>query len=773
MSIIGSELLLGSAADTGYQISRSLRFNSADSTSLSRTFSTPTSQGTYTFSFWCKRTSASGAQHIFGVDSSNCWRFNSEFLSMTVSGTQQLLTDAVFRDFSAWYHIVFTQSGTLHTIYVNNVSVASGTFTNTSINSAAVHRIGGNSAQFFNGYLADIHFIDGQALTPSSFAETNATTGQWVPKAYNGSYGNNGFQLKFADNSSNTATTLGKDTSGNGNNWTPNNLSVTAGVGNDSLVDSPTSYGGDSGAGGEVRGNYCTLNPLNRDSNANLSNGNLNLSLASAGTNYGTFATFGVRTGKWYFEASIDSFISYGITTGFVTSDWGKDYIGSGGTAYFGLDTTGGRRSSAGITASGSTVTYAAGDVVGVAFNADSGTATIYKNGASVYTFSGIPANDYFPALSSGGSSAWVNFGQRPFAYTAPSGFKALCDTNLPTPTIAKGNTVMDVTLYTGTGAARTISGLGFSPDLVWIKSRSSTYDHLMTDVVRGATKELRPNKLDLETTEVNGLTAFTSDGFSLGGNSSYNVNNGTFAGWCWDAGSSTVTNTSGTISSQVRANTSAGFSIVTYTGTGSAGATVGHGGLVGLSNGMIIIKRRSTSTNWYIGHTSLTWLNGIFFTATAAFRSAGQFNDTAPSSTVFTLGSEGDVNGSGGTFVAYCFAPVAGYSAFGSYTGTGTTDGAFVYTGFRPRWIMIKNYTASNTNNWLVLDTQRSSFNVASRALFPNLNLGEDDNAAYGTDILSNGFKIRSSNILVNGASNTYLYAAFAENPFQYARAR
>jgi hypothetical protein len=624
---------------------------------------------------------------------------------------------------------------------------------------------------YANYYLAEVHFIDGQALTPSSFGETDIN-GVWQPKAYGGSYGTNGFKLAFADNSAATAITLGKDTSGNGNNWTPNNLSVTAGAGNDSLVDVPVNgTQPDTGAGGEVRGNYCTFNPLVLGAGTTLANGNLQLSTTGWNSSFGTIAY--PSAGKWYYEvnpSNQETFVGIisaaanlgsAAATYFVQTAISYGYY-SAGTKWQGPTTTG--------TSYGAS--YTSTDVVGVAFDADNGTLTFYKNGASQGTaFTGLTAS-YFPAVGVGNSAtrtAYVNFGQRPFAYTAPSGFKALCTTNLPAPTITKPSTVMDVALWTGNGSALSITGLGFNPDLVWIKGRSGATDHALYDSVRGATIDLVSNSTAAETTQTQGLTAFNSDGFSLGTLAKVNTNAATYAGWAFDAGSSTVTNTSGTISSQVRANPSAGFSVVTWTGNG-ASATVGHG--LGVAPSFLIVKSRSTSNSWVIYHRALGGAFYLLFDTSAAGGSANATWGSAnsdPTASVFSVGSGAATNGNGSNFVAYCFAPVAGYSAFGSYTGNGSADGPMVFTNMRPRWIMLKR--TDTASNWSIIDTVRKGYNVDNDALFPNTADSENPNDL--ADILSNGFKLRSGTASVNASAGTYIYAAFAEAPFALARAR
>lgn len=336
-------------------------------------------------------------------------------------------------------------------------------------------------------------------------------------------------------------------------------------------------------------------------------------------------------------------------------------------------------------------------------------------------------------------------------------------------PAIVNGSQYMQAVLYTGTGATLTISGLNFQPDFVWIKSRSAATDHKLTDSVRGVTKALVSNSTAAETTDSTGITTFNSDGFTLGASSTYNNSGATYVAWCWKAGGTAVTNTAGSISSQVSANTTSGFAVVTYTGTG-ANATVGHG--LGVAPSMVICKSRGTAgTNWGVWHTSLTaYSYFVQLNTTAAQATAANAMQALPSSTVLSLGSSSIFNDAA-TMVAYCFAPIAGYSAFGSYTGNGSADGPFVYCGFRPRFLLVKRTDAASYP-WVIFDTARSTYNVITSELYPNASSAEA-NSSNDFDIVSNGFKCRISAAAYNASSGTYIYAAFAENPFQNALAR
>ena len=804
MAIPGSAgpfLLAQLEEEGGYEIERSLRLNSSDSAYLSRTPASAGNRKTWTWAGWVKRSGLSNSFPVFSAGVTGTSYLLCRFRPGDTFGFDQfgtannffVETIPVYRDASAWYHVVFafdttqsTQSNRIK-VYINGVQQALTAGTNWPaqnadllINNNIPHSVGSDVSGFgggyLSGYLADIHFIDGQALTPTSFGEFD-TNGVWQPKAYAGSYGTNGFHLPFSDNS--TAAALGTDTSGNSNTWTVNNLSVTTGAGNDSLVDSPTNYGEDTGAGGEVRGNYATLNPIERyGATTTFTNGNLEVAITSGGgagpypAVRPTINPFNQGAEKYYSEITIGSKTSLFQSVGANTKP--DSMTGSGDI--FVLWRSDGLLVEGGVSATrtGTGVSYTNGDIIGVAYNNATLELKFYKNNSLVVTwaFTTIPAsfNIYCgtDATTGTGNFAW-NFGQRPFAYTAPSGFKALCTTNLPEPTIADGSTVMDVALYTGNGSTQTISGLNFDPDLVWIKRRSGAIDHALYDTVRTATKQLESNTTTAETTEATGLTAFATGGFSLGALAQVNTSSATYAAWTWDAGTSTVTNTQGSITSQVRANASAGFSVVTYTGT-SAPASIGHG--LGVAPTFAIIKRRDFAQDWYVSTTVISGL--LDYLALNKTSASAWTGVSVPSSTVFNLGTGESNNALGSTYVGYCFAPVAGYSSFGRYTGNGLADGPFVYTGFRPKYLLWKS---TGSGQWFIHDTSRSPYNFSDLELVAETSGAEYSANGAGAgqrlDFLSNGFKVRTSNIASNSNGVTYIYAAFAEHPFSISRAR
>ena len=314
---------------------------------------------------------------------------------------------------------------------------------------------------------------------------------------------------------------------------------------------------------------------------------------------------------------------------------------------------------------------------------------------------------------------------------------------------------------YTGTGSTQSIGGLSFKPDMTWLKIRNQAYDHAVQDAVRGATKDLETSSTDAEQTR-SMLTAFTSDGFTLGTDSQSNSNANTFVSWNWLGANTTASNTSGSISSTVSANTTSGFSIVSYTGNGTGGATVGHG--LGVAPKMIILKRRTGSAeDWYVYHGSLANTEVLRLNLTNAKATRADFNNTTPTSSVFTINSSDNVNASGSPFIAYCFADVKGFSKFSSFIGNGSTDGTFVYTGFTPAFVILKNATTGLTS-WEMADNKRALFNVNDKTLKAETSGAEQ---TYNfIDFLSNGFKLRYSSDS-NTSGNTIIYIAFASSPF------
>lgn len=570
---------------------------------------------------------------------------------------------------------------------------------------------------------------------------------------------------------------LGNDASGNDNNWTALNYSLVDGTTYDSMVDVPTDWGGDTAdAGGEVRGSYCVLDNATKGSYVTLSNGGLTLTGNTATNSAVALGTIDVTSGKWYWENTLTtaggiSYIGVGRRN-IVWSDLNNAETAGDSTNIVFFARSNGQTFGTGSAkvVSNIGVTFATGDVLGLALDMDSGAIYISKNGT--WVTSGVPTSglsktgavfawtagtETMTAMGGGynGSVNEFNFGQRPFTYTPPAGFKSLNTKNI------------DEQFPFVTG-----------PDLVWIKRRNATSQHVWSDTVRGINRELYSSLTNAEQSDQPGeyVNEFDSNSFTLGssnaGTGDVNRIGGTYVGWSWNAGSRTIGNQDGTISSTVRVNKDAGFSIVRYTGTGANG-TVGHG--LGVVPKMIITKSISASGGWPIYHASLGATGAVQLESTGNFNvTSAYWNNTAPSSTNFTLNSGLLTNGT--SYIAYCFAEVPGYSKFGSYTGNSSTDGPFIYTGFKPRYVLIKKYSGANLRGWCIYDTARSTANGGdfNHRLEANSNIADDSGSGGGyIDILSNGFILRTSAIFHNESGSNYVYAAFAEAPFKYSNAR
>jgi hypothetical protein len=808
----------GTVAD--YTVDRSLRFNTTDQTVLTSSLSTsPTNRKKTTLSFWFKKSKlsaeegviVSGASGTGGSASGTRIYLNADDtfkVATIVSNTTiwSLDTNRKFRDPSAWIHFCMSLDTTQSTasdrvkIYFNGVqetSFSSASYPSQNYDDIWAYgnyRIGDYGGDYgyyygYNSYIAEVITIDGQALDPSSFTETDATTGQLIPKNPSSlSFGTNGFHLKFADNSGTTATTLGKDSSGNGNNFTPNNFATS-----DAVKDSPTN-------------NFCTFNVLSNYDGMTLAQGSLK---ANSGGGWDQVrGTMGVSSGKWYFEircneidggAGVERWIG-GIQE-MVPRNTDEYFIYSGGytaATYgyaYGVQDNNQRRTNGGSDDAFSS-DVAPGKVVGVRMNLDDNEILISVDGVDkgkMYDIQG--GRIYTPLLNvnNSGTGGTLNCGQDStfhgqetaggnsdgggigdFAYAVPSGYKALCSANLPDPTILLPNKYFDTFLYTATGNAMSFSGLNFQPDWIWQKSRNSTGSsnvHYTMDAVRGGDKGLVINSNNAEFSGAD--ITFTSNGYDMGASTGGQGNgaSNTYVSWNWNAGGSTVTNNDGSISSQVRANTTAGFSIVGYTGTGSA-ATIGHG--LGVAPKWLVVKLRSGSQDWFVNNGMILNDLGKYYKLNSSGSSnvsdTNVFPNTAPTSTVFSVGTDSAVNASGSTYVAYVFSEVEGYSKFVAYTGNGSTDGTFVYTGFAPAFMIQRKETDTN---WHMMDSTRDPLNPNTLGIDPNLSSAEADDSNLAIDFLSNGFKLRTSHSTANGSGTKYILLAFAESPFKNSRAR
>ena len=783
MIVPGSANPLLLASSAGYQIANSLRFRASNSAYLSRTSgASPTDQKKVTYSTWMKATPslASTIQVALASSAGNngliAWNTSSYAgrLFIRSDSANDIQFTGLFRDPSAWGHLVVAIDTTQATssdrvkVYWNGVAMTynSGAYpslnSNTYLNAASTaYRIMQDTVNgwYLDGYLANVYMIDGQALTPSSFGQTDATTGVWVPKAYSGTFGANGFFLQFKDAAS--TTTIGYDTSGNSNNFTTSGISVTSGTTFDQMTDTPTL-------------NYAVMNTADKGASMSTSNGGLRVSNTSGGSYERIRSSIGMTTGKWYAEFVIDtesapSRLQAGLMTG--SAGITTSFLGNGDVLSWSIYESGGSlykvyNSTATLYVSGNTLDPT--DVHMIAYDADAGKFWYGKNGT--WFASGNPAsgtNEMFSSVSVSGqamffaSSAYNssdlgtwNFGQRAFSYTPPTGFKALNTANLSVPTIKKPSLYMDATLRTGTGATASVSSLGFQPDLVWIKSRSAATDHGLYDSVRGVQKQIESNTTTGETTETTGLTAFNSNGYTVGSLAQLNTNTATYVDWAWKKG------------------ITPGFDIVTYTGNGT-NRTISHS--LGAVPKFMTVKRLDTGNGWpsyHVNQNASPASGYMYLNSTAGFAAAStMWNSTAPTSSVFSVGTNSETNGNTFSFVAYLWAEIDGYSKFSSYTGNASADGPFVWCGFRPAFVMIKR--SDSAENWSIQDDARNPLNVVDARLKPNSADAEAVSSVQNVDFLANGFKLRNTDPEKNASGGTYIFAAFAETPFKYTRAR
>jgi len=789
-----------------YSIDQSLRFDGS-SAYLNFTPSSSTT-GTVTISAWVKRSKVGVTQYLFASGAVNARGnigFNASdqlfFQGFNSTGANSVLTSSMlFRDVSAWYHIVVECDGVTTTsnfptntnVYVNGLTISMTHSTASSpsggfrINDTQVKNIGRltpSGSSFFSGYMSEIHWIDGTAVDASNFGET--INGVWVPKEYTGSHGSAGYYLSFADSSA-----IGDDLSGNGNDWTANNLAAS-----------------DVMSGESPTNNFATFNPLDiSGTTLTYSEGNLKAERTSSSFAQ-AYSSFSFDSGKWYAEILPDTGNhGIGVIAG-ITNPGANRYMGQDSYTY-GYYSNGQKVNSATYTNYGDTWTGAAdgsGDVIGIYIDADNGDIYFSKNGtvqnSGTAAFTGVTGPFRFAIASESNAFHIANFGQDDsftglktsgsaaasddngngvfYDTIGLSGYLAPCSANLPEPTIGPNSAEQaddhfNTLLYTGDGAtSRSITGVGFAPDFVWGKCRSNAEDHILSDTVRGANKKLEGNNTGTEDTSTAAtLSGFESDGFtgpsSTPGN--INVSGRTYVAWNWKAGGTAVSNTDGSITSSVSAAPDAGFSIVSYTGTG-ANATIGHG--LSSAPEMIIIKARTRAENWLWYHKFDGGTDGRSFlnlnTTGAKFDNGpgSYFQDTPPTASVFYQNNS-SYNQNTDTYIAYCFHSVEGYCKIGSFVGNSSTDGTFVHLGFRPAWVLIKS-TSSSTNS-CIFDSKRLGYNVDNNLLRI---AGATEQTDDDVDFLSNGLKFRRSSTNFNNSSHTYVYIAFAETPFKYSVAR
>ena len=937
------------SASTGFYpetIDQSLRFEDGDSPYLTRTPASAGSRTTWTWSAWIKRgLLTTGSPTMFSSATNyDQIRFDASdriiFAVYSNNGATNVgtfTTKQNFRDTTNWYHVVCVwdttnaTAGDRQRIYINGKRVLNADLTITATPSSSavsnfnneqmsVGRRESTNNIYMDGYMAEVNFLDGTAVSHTQDSNGDYILDEfgqlknsvWIPKAYSGSYGTNGFRLTFADSSS-----LGDDTSGNGNDYTSTGLAST-----DVVTDSPTN-------------NFCTIN-ANREStvyNGSVTLSEGNLQSVDAGTTYSLHwtGTFGMSTGKWYWEVLAHTMggssanigicnILHRVSTAGTGVFYGNDGARNPVTYFTGQTTYGD--------------SYTSGDIIGIAFDADNETVTFYKNNSSQGAVGSVlvqSSGPYFAAAGDGQNATTykyvINFGQDSsfagnktaqgntddngvgdFYYSPPSGYLALCSSNLPDTTISPSKSTQaddhfNTVLYTGNGTTDRAIDVGFATDWFWVKQRSGTNVHQLTDTSRGALKGLNSDQSAIENT-FDSVRSFTSTGVTVGTSATTNSNGATYVAWNWKAGGTAPTKTykvvvvsdsgnkyrfrnsadsatfaqsavtldlqeggtyvfdwsdstaqghpirfsltsdgthgggseyttgvvkddsgykttitvasgvatlyyycqnhsgmggqintntthgstnfDGSILSVSQTNETAGFSIVTYTGTGTNGETVGHG--LGLAPSVCIIKSRTNSGyEWAYWHKDLTSGSKLYWNSTSAeITGQSMFNNssgthTIPTSTLLTLSGSSVanyalVNNSGSNHIAYIFAEVEGYSKFGSYTGNNSTDGTYVFTGFRVAFIMLKR--SSSTGGWQILDNKRNTFNTVDRYLLPNLSNSEYDGStlspAVGVDFLSNGFKLRTTEAVYNSSGGTFIYMAFSDGQnFKFSNAR
>ena len=818
MAIIEGTVVGSEAGFYPYEIEQSLRFEDGSSAYLSRTPASAGNRKTWTFSTWVKRGnlpvagvplfSATNLDGSFNRSRINFWITNTDdfgFQDYSGGNVVNVSTSALHRDPSAWCHFVVAYDSTQATasdrvkLYVNGVlqtSLSATTYPSlnqeTDINSIGVHSLGRDYAtslaQYLDGYQSETHFLDGITVTDTPTVIRGQTVnfidefvelknGVPVPKTYSGSYGTNGFYLKYADGGA-----LGTDSSGNGNNWTPTNLAST-----DVMLDSPTN-------------NFATLNPL-KESNGFHSEGNLRC-FSSDNTYRGFHSTIAQVSSKHYAEIYVE-LKNYDTGISILNID--------SGIAYYYLANTGNKWDTSSSQQSYG-ATYTTGDIIGIAFDADSGTLTFYKNGVSQgVAFTGLSKATYtIGGYTAGTSSACIsNFGQDSsfagnktpqgytdangrgdFYYAPPAGYLALCTANLPEPAIGPNSAStsdehFNIALYTGDGSnSRGITGVGFQPDFAWVKNRTSgSTFHFLVDAVRGygtsAMDSLYSSETLAEQSDASNsgtapyygnIQSLDADGFTVdaANGSNTNASSNAYVAWNWKANGSGVSNTNGSITSTVSANVDAGFSIVSWQNNNTANQTIGHG--LSQTPEFIITKDRDNGTyNWACWFTGFTANEYLLLNTTGAKASYSSLWGSTPTSSVFSIGSTGTgLNAGTDNMIAYVGHSVEGYSKVFSYTGNGSADGPFQNLGFRPAWVLLKR--TDSTSDWIIEDGTRSAYNPTAARL--NANGADAEDTYFPVDFLSNGFKIRHAGADHNVSGGQYIGIAFASNPFKYSNA-
>ena len=739
--------------------------------------------GDFTIEFYVNSTQAHAASYISAVSkwqSSNfSWmvRYSSAdigtgwsfFWSTTGSNYSTVFGQAI--NDGEWHHIAVTRSGTTIRTFTdgvqNNTTTTSDTFYNGTADVVVGSDQGGN---YFNGFISNLRCIKGTALYTSNFTP---------PAAPLTNVTNTKLLCCQSTTSATDATVSPTSITANGN--------ATATNFNPFTTDINAVRGQESG--------WNTLNPLQLVSAAGgLSDGNLKSRVTPPSTGFcGSTGTLAVSSGKWYYEVLVTA--ASGMH-GWVGSDWTKG--DNGGLWYnsargYGIYGLGGNKFNNGTnSAYGSS--FANGDIISCALDLDNGFIMWAENGVwynggnpltganAAYTgLTGefVTANFAQAANTGNDTPAYYNFGQKPFKYAPPEGFKTLCLANLPRPTKAavRPDKYFNTVLWTGNQTARTISmNSTFTPDFIWIKNRTSGYNHSLQDSVRGfgPSTKLNSNTSTQENSantepQAGYIDSVAAGSFNINASATAtwyhnNVNSNNYIAWCWKAGGAAVSNTDGSITSSVSANQDAGFSIVTYAGQ-SSNFTWGHG--LGKAPSMVFITGRNNTSGWSVYHKAMgptyrSQLNQIGKQELMSY-----FQNTSPTDTVFSVTTNGGTGASGVNYIAYCWSEIEGFSKAGKWTGNGNADGPYVHCGFRPAFIILKNYAGGSETDWIIQDSTRSTYNPVDGIFRANTSQEEATGSSnYYVDFLSNGFKLRTSSAAWNELNSLYLFMAFAEAP-------
>jgi hypothetical protein len=789
--MFNNALLMAAASSQGggpaHTVSNSVILDDGDTAYFSRTNATPTDQKKWTYSTWIKRgnldtrqtwglsATSSGTSYFqfYGHPSTGTGDDDRLYINVesdgTSGGTALLRTNGYYSDPHAWYHFVVVYDSDNSTadlrcrLYINGVEITTfGTNTVPALGSTGVTNKGGitqligkqaGSTNYFDGYIAEAVFCDGQAYEAADFGEYSSS-GLWRPRNPSGlTFGNNGFYLDFADSSA-----LGNDVSGNNNDWTANNLAA-----GDQSTDTPTN-------------NQCVLTPVWKSSSLTLSQGNLKLTSASNDYHIAMSSMQIPSSGKWVMEWYVAAADTYPASSNFyiigVIQVGNNNTLSGAASGYFINIGTGE------IVKNNAVVVDTGGPINGtirVEYDAGADTIKFFDDGTEVFPAStgtsntvGLTGQDNLHFGIGCYLTAVATFSN--LSGTPTTDFKELSAANLDTPTIDDSSKYFQPTLYTGNGSVRNIDQSGnstFQPDFVWLKNRSQADSHALFDVGQGVTKYFSTDSAAQQITNSNSLTSFDSDGFGLGtGAGGFNDSSENFVAWQWKAGGGAgSSNEDGSINTtSTSVDQTSGTSISIYTGNATSGATVGHG--LGAVPQMIIIKPLDATEGTAVyhvctGNTKGGYMNMVngFFTGTY------YWNDTSPTSSVFSLGNHVLNNGSGKTMVAYAFANKTGFSRFGKYYGTGSsTIPPLVTMDFKPSLVLIKNSGA--TGDWLLYDNVRSPSNIIEDQLLAN-SAAAETTGSEEISFLSNGFAPAATDASINTSGNTYLYAAWAANPF------